>query len=79
MSEKPYTLIDRETGKELGLSSRDAVLGPSVVDISDLYREQGIFTYDPGFGATACCSSTITFIDFSECNAPFSFHWSEPI
>ena len=63
MSEKPYTLIDRETGKELGLSSQDAVLGPSVVDISRLYREQGIFTYDPGFGATACCSSTITFID----------------
>ncbi len=63
MSEKPYTLIDRKTGKELGLSSQDAVLGPSVVDISGLYREQGIFTYDPGFGATACCSSTITFID----------------
>ena len=63
MSEKPYTLIDRKTRKELGLSSQDAVLGPSVVDISGLYREQGIFTYDPGFGATACCSSTITFID----------------
>ena len=53
MSEKPYTLIDRKTRKELGLSSQDAVLGPSVVDISGLYREQGIFTYDPGFGATA--------------------------
>ena len=63
MSEKPYTLIDRKTGKELGLSSQDAGLGPSVVYISRLYREQGIFTYDPGFGATACCSSTITFID----------------
>ena len=63
MSEKPFTLIDPKSGNQLGLASRDAVHGPSVLEISDLYRKHGVFTYDPGFAATACCSSTITYID----------------
>ena len=63
MSEKPFTLIDPESGNQLGLARRDAVHGPSVLEISDLYRKHGVFTYDPGFAATACCSSTITYID----------------
>ena len=63
MSEKPFTLIDPESGNQLRLARRDAVHGPSVLEISDLYRKHGVFTYDPGFAATACCSSTITYID----------------
>ncbi len=38
-------------------------LGPSVIDIRRLYQELGMFTYDPGYGATAACESTITYID----------------
>jgi len=38
-------------------------MGPSVVDISKLYREAGCFTLDPGFTMTASCESGITFID----------------
>jgi citrate synthase len=38
-------------------------LGPDVVDISKLYGETGMFTYDPGFTSTAACKSTITYID----------------
>jgi citrate synthase len=38
-------------------------LGPDVVDISKLYGETGIFTFDPGFTSTAACKSTITYID----------------
>jgi len=38
-------------------------LGPSVVDIRPLQAELGLFTYDPGFAATASCESKITFID----------------
>ena len=63
MNEKTFKITNQESGKDLGLERKDAVLGPSVVDITALYREQGVFTYDPGFGATACCSSTITYID----------------
>jgi citrate synthase len=38
-------------------------LGPGGIDIAGLYREQGVFTYDPGFVATGSCSSAITYID----------------
>lgn len=37
-------------------------LGPDVIDITQLLKE-GVFTYDPGFMATAACESKITFID----------------
>jgi citrate synthase len=40
--------------------------GPDVVDISHLYRDGRIFTYDPGFTSTASCESKITFIDGDE-------------
>ncbi len=38
-------------------------LGPSAIDIRRLYQDLGLFTYDPGYGATAACESTITYID----------------
>ncbi len=38
-------------------------MGPKVVDIGNLYKEQGVFTYDPGFVSTGSCDSDITFID----------------
>ncbi|MFE8872039.1 citrate synthase [Acetobacter persici] len=38
-------------------------LGPDVVDIRKLPADMGVFTYDPGYGETASCSSKITFID----------------
>jgi len=41
----------------------DGTIGPEVVDISKLYAEAGIFTYDPGFTSTASCESKITYID----------------
>ncbi len=40
----------------------DGTIGPSVVDISKLYAETGMFTYDPGFTSTASCESKITYI-----------------
>jgi citrate synthase len=44
----------------------DGTLGPQVIDISKLYGEAGVFTYDPGFTSTASCESKITFIDGDE-------------
>src|SRR5215208_1499449 len=38
-------------------------IGPEVVDISKLYAQTGMFTYDPGFTSTASCESAITYID----------------
>jgi len=38
-------------------------LGPSVVDISRMYAQTDMFTYDPGFTSTASCESKITYID----------------
>ena len=41
-------------------------IGPEVIDISALYKESGMFTYDPGFTSTAACESNITYIDGDE-------------
>ena len=45
---------------------RPGSIGPSVVDISKLYADTGMFTYDPGFTSTASCESKITYIDGDE-------------
>ena len=50
-------------GKEIILPILKATLGQDVIDITQLYKESGMFTYDPGFLATASCQSKITFID----------------
>jgi citrate synthase len=38
-------------------------VGPAVADVRALYKNQGVFTYDPGFMSTAACQSGITYID----------------
>ncbi|MEF2147348.1 citrate synthase [Aquilutibacter rugosus] len=38
-------------------------IGADCVDIAKLPKETGMFTYDPGFTATASCKSAITYID----------------
>lgn len=37
--------------------------GPDVLDVQGLYKQTGMFTYDPGFTSTASCRSAITYID----------------
>ncbi len=44
----------------------DGTIGPDVLDVSKLYAEAGIFTYDPGFTSTGSCESKITYIDGDE-------------
>jgi citrate synthase len=63
MSAKKYIFMDPSTGKQIELQSRPGTVGPDVVDIRALYTENGLFTYDPGFGSTAACESKITYID----------------
>ena len=51
------------TNKSTTLPLLGGTLGPHVADIRKLYGDLGIFTFDPGYGATASCESTITYID----------------
>ena len=63
MTAAKFELRDEETGKKSELPVLTGTIGPSVVDISSIQRDLGVFTYDPGFGATACTDSRITYID----------------
>lgn len=60
------TITDNATGKSFDLPVLHATEGPPVVDIRKLYKNVGMFTYDPGFTATGSCESQITFIDGDE-------------
>jgi citrate synthase len=53
-------------GTDTVLPVKSGTLGPNVVDISNLYEDVGVFTYDPAFTSTAACESKITFIDGEE-------------
>ncbi len=53
-------------GKEYNLDVLKASVGPDVIDIRGLYRDANVFTYDPGFTATASTKSALTFIDGGE-------------
>ncbi|MDT7951696.1 MAG: citrate synthase [Acetobacteraceae bacterium] len=57
------TLTVDGTNQSMLLPVRHGTIGPSVADISKLYAQLGIFTYDPGYGMTAACDSKITYID----------------
>ncbi len=49
--------------KSIKLPVYEGTDGPDVIDITMLYRESGMFTYDPGYMSTASCKSEITYID----------------
>ncbi len=51
------------SGTETELPVRSGTVGPDVLDVGKLYKEQGVFTYDPGFVSTGSCESDITYID----------------
>ena len=63
MSESKVTLIDQQSGKSIELPVIRGTEGEPTIDIKNLPGELGYFTYDPGFTATAACTSRITFID----------------
>ena len=57
------TLIDNRTGKQIELDLLKPTMGPMTIDVRTLYKELGYFTFDPGFMATASCTSEITYLD----------------
>jgi citrate synthase len=63
MSEKKFQLTSLASGKSCELEALAGTVGPDVVNLAPLYKEHGVFTFDPGFMATASCESRITYID----------------
>ncbi|WP_333842636.1 citrate synthase [Pelomicrobium sp.] len=63
MSTKTATITFNDGKPAVELPVLSGTLGPDVVDIRTLYAKSGVFTYDPGFMATASCRSAITYID----------------
>src|SRR5476651_943030 len=58
-----YELKNLASGKTTTLDAKSGTLGPDVLNIANLNKDQGVFTFDPGFMATASTESKITFID----------------
>lgn len=63
MSKDTVTLTNNRDGKSYEFPILDGTLGPSVIDISTLYKQTGMFTYDKGYTSTANCKSSITYIN----------------
>jgi len=57
------TLTVEGSNKSTTLPLLSGTLGPQVLDIRKLYNDLGVFTFDPGYGATASTESKITYID----------------
>jgi len=66
MSDRKATLTFNDTGKSIELNVLSGTEGPDCIDISSLYSQGKVFTFDPGFVATASCDSSITYIDGDE-------------
>ncbi len=63
MGKDTVTVINNATGQKEDFPILKGTHGPPVVDIRQLYPKMGMFTFDPGFKATASCESKITFIN----------------
>ncbi|RYD14170.1 MAG: citrate synthase [Lysobacteraceae bacterium] len=66
MSDRTVQLSDSATGKSASLPIVSGSLGDPAIDIGKLNKDTGLFTFDPGFVATASTRSAITFIDGDE-------------
>ena len=55
--------ITLSNNKKIKLPVIESTEGPDVIDVRNLYKETGYFTFDPGFQSTGSCESKITFID----------------
>jgi citrate synthase len=63
MSDSRVIITDESTGKSLELPVLKGTEGEPTLSIKALPSTLGYFTYDPGYTATASCTSKITFID----------------
>jgi citrate synthase len=61
--EKEKNAILQYNGKEYKLPIKKSSVGPDAIDVTQLYKMSGAFTYDPAFMSTASCESAITYIN----------------
>lgn len=65
MKQNGKAVLSWGEGQSMDLPIYSGSIGPDVIDIRKL-GQTGMFTYDPGFLATASCQSNITYIDGDE-------------
>jgi citrate synthase len=63
MSTETVTITDNRTGKSIECPILKGIHGPPVISFQSLYKELGMFSFDPAYVTTASCESRITFID----------------
>ena len=63
---RTFTLVDDNSQILCELPVFNGTIGPDVIDVQALYKQTGLFTFDPGFNSTASCASSITYIDGEE-------------
>lgn len=66
MTDEKKVMLTLPEGKTVELPLRKGTEGPQAIDITSLYQQTGMFTFDPGFVSTASCDSGITYIDGQE-------------
>ncbi len=66
MSHRTVIITDQKTGKQLECPVYEGQYGAPVIDIKNLYKELGMFTFDIGYASTAACRSAITYLDGEE-------------
>ena len=62
-TERRMAQLTLSDGRNFQLPELSGTVGPDVVDVRALYRDAGVFTYDPGYTSTGSCESKITYID----------------
>ncbi len=65
-SNETVTIIDNTNDRQAVMPLLSGTAGAKVIDIRNLYKELGYFTYDPGYTATGSCQSKVTYIDGDE-------------
>jgi len=63
MSDRTITFADPASGRTIEVPVLESAWGEPAIDVSRLYRDFGLVTFDPGFLSTASCASRITYID----------------
>ncbi|MDH4380403.1 MAG: citrate synthase [Gammaproteobacteria bacterium] len=66
MANRSVIITDQATGKQLECPVYEGQYGAPVIDIKNLYKELGMFTFDIGYASTAACRSAITYLDGEE-------------
>ena len=68
MTANKYELVNVTTGKKAVLETKSGTLGPDCLNIANITRDHGAFTFDPGFMATAILATR------SKCHCVVSGH-----